>query len=74
MVSCLLLQASHKQDLILSFPEHGLHLIFNGINQRLRLIEVFDLSRTQVKIICSANLELNACSCIYTLHHEPDKA
>ena len=67
-----LLQASHKQDLILSFPEHGLHLIFDGISQRLALIEVFDLSRMQVKIDTSSfTLELNAPLC--TLHHEPDK-
>ena len=47
-VSCSLLQASHKQDFILSLPEHGLHLVFDGISQRLRLIEIFDLSRMQV--------------------------
>ena len=39
-----LLQALLDQDLILNFPEHGMHLRFEPSSQRLRLIEVYDIS------------------------------
>ena len=42
------MQASNQQDILLNFPEHGLHLVFDGANQRLRLLEIYDLSRMQV--------------------------
>lgn len=41
-------QAMLEQDIILNFPEHGLHLRFEPSSQRLRLIEVYDTSRIQV--------------------------
>ena len=43
------MQGSKQQDVFLNFPEHGLHLVFDGASQRLRLLELFDLSRMQVK-------------------------
>jgi len=42
------LQALLEHDLILNFPEHGMHLRFDPSSQRLRLIEVYDVSRMQV--------------------------
>ena len=42
------MQALLDQDLILNFPEHGMHLRFEPSSQRLRLIEVYDISRMQV--------------------------
>ncbi len=35
-------------DLALGLPEHGMHLLFDGTQQRLRLIEVYDTTRLQV--------------------------
>ncbi len=43
-----IMQGSSHEDILLNFPEHGMHLIFDGCSQRLRLIEVYDLSRVQV--------------------------
>jgi hypothetical protein len=31
------------------FPDHGFHLLFDGHQQRLRLIEVHDTTRLQVR-------------------------
>lgn len=42
------LQAQLDQDIVINFPEHGLHLRFEARSQRLRLIEVYDVSRLQV--------------------------
>ncbi|BDA50963.1 probable UPF0183 protein C16orf70 homolog at N-terminal half [Coccomyxa sp. Obi] len=42
-------QALFDQDIVINFPEHGMHLRFEPRSQRLRLIEVYDLSRLQVK-------------------------
>ncbi|KAL4426708.1 hypothetical protein ABPG77_004764 [Micractinium sp. CCAP 211/92] len=36
-------------DLALGLPEHGMHLLFEGTQQRLRLIEVYDITRLQVR-------------------------
>jgi Uncharacterised protein family (UPF0183) len=36
------------QDIVLNLPEHGIHLRFEPKSQRLRLIEAYDLSRSQV--------------------------
>lgn len=36
-------------DILLNFPEHGMHLIFESSSQKLHLIEVYDLSRLQLK-------------------------
>ena len=35
-------------DLVLNLPEHGMHLRFDPGTQRLRLIEIYDISRIQV--------------------------
>ena len=43
-------------DLVLNLPEHVMHLLFDPHTQRLRLIEVYDLSRMQVS-------EARACGC-----------
>uniref|UniRef100_A0A061R1P5 Upf0183 protein n=2 Tax=Tetraselmis sp. GSL018 TaxID=582737 RepID=A0A061R1P5_9CHLO len=37
------------RDIVLNFPEAGMHLRFEPHSQRLRLIEVYDLSRMQVR-------------------------
>ena len=42
------LQAILDHDLILNLPEHGVHLRFEAVSQRLRLIEIYDNSRIQV--------------------------
>ncbi len=44
----LLAQDMLCQDIILNFPEHGIHLRFEPKSQRLRLIEAYDLTRAQV--------------------------
>eukprot|EP00252_Welwitschia_mirabilis_P008438 TRINITY_DN20270_c0_g2_i1.p1 TRINITY_DN20270_c0_g2~~TRINITY_DN20270_c0_g2_i1.p1 ORF type:complete len:407 (+),score=58.00 TRINITY_DN20270_c0_g2_i1:201-1421(+) len=36
-------------DLVISFPDHGFHLRFEPYTQRLRLIEVFDVHRLQIR-------------------------
>lgn len=36
-----------EQDLLLNLPEHGMHLRFEACSQRLRLIEVYDISRME---------------------------
>lgn len=35
-------------DIVLSFPDHGFHLRFDPVSQRLRLIEIFDVKRLQI--------------------------
>lgn len=47
------LQALFDQDIVINFPEHGMHLRFEPRSQRLRLIEVYDLSRLQVSTAVS---------------------
>lgn len=42
------MQALFGQDVVISFPEHGFHLRFEPRSQRLRLIEVYDVTRLQV--------------------------
>lgn len=46
---CSCRQAQLDQDIVINFPEHGLHLRFEPRSQRLRLIEVYDVSRLQVR-------------------------
>uniref|UniRef100_A0A0D6R3Y6 Uncharacterized protein n=1 Tax=Araucaria cunninghamii TaxID=56994 RepID=A0A0D6R3Y6_ARACU len=36
-------------DIVISFPDHGFHLRFEPFSQRLRLIEVFDVQRLQMR-------------------------
>ncbi|KAF9591669.1 hypothetical protein IFM89_005541, partial [Coptis chinensis] len=38
-----------KLDIVISFPDHGFHLRFDPWSQRLRLIEVFDVKRLQMR-------------------------
>ncbi|EIE18598.1 UPF0183-domain-containing protein [Coccomyxa subellipsoidea C-169] len=40
-------QALFDQDIVINFPEHGMHLRFEPRSQRLRLVEVYDVSRLQ---------------------------
>jgi len=42
-------QETACSDIILNFPESGMHLRFEPVSQRLRLIEVYDLSRMQIR-------------------------
>lgn len=44
----LVLQVLFHQDIVINFPEHGFHLRFEPRSQRLRLIEVYDVTRLQV--------------------------
>lgn len=37
-----------EQDILLNLPEHGMHLRFQAKSQRLRLIEIYDISRMEV--------------------------
>lgn len=46
-----LLQTTSLDDILLNLPEHGVHLIFESSSQTLRLIEVYDLSRLQVRLL-----------------------
>lgn len=46
--SSMAVQVLLEHDLILNFPEHGMHLRFEPSSQRLRLIEIYDVSRMQV--------------------------
>ncbi|EFJ28090.1 hypothetical protein SELMODRAFT_231702 [Selaginella moellendorffii] len=41
-------------DLVISFPEHGFHLRFEPRTQRLRLIEVYDVQRLQMRYATSS--------------------
>ncbi|KAK9803064.1 hypothetical protein WJX73_005354 [Symbiochloris irregularis] len=38
-----------EQDILLNLPEHGMHLRFQAHSQRLRLIEIYDISRMEVR-------------------------
>lgn len=40
--------AGPPPDLALTLPGQGLHLLFDGAQQRLRLIDVYDPTRLQV--------------------------
>ncbi|XP_021274630.1 UPF0183 protein At3g51130 isoform X5 [Herrania umbratica] len=46
-----------KQDIVISFPDHGFHLRFDPWSQvlfsRLRLIEIFDIKRLQMRYATS---------------------
>ncbi|KAH9662879.1 UPF0183 protein [Citrus sinensis] len=42
-----------KLDIIISFPDHGFHLRFDPWSQRLRLIEIFDIKRLQMRYATS---------------------
>ncbi|WZZ17117.1 hypothetical protein YC2023_110206 [Brassica napus] len=38
-----------KLDVVISFPDHGFHLRFDPSSQRLRLIEIYDVKRLQMR-------------------------
>ncbi|EXC35396.1 hypothetical protein L484_026721 [Morus notabilis] len=42
-----------KLDIVISFPDHGFHLRFDSWSQRLRLIEIFDVKRLQMRYATS---------------------
>ncbi|CAM8902328.1 unnamed protein product [Rhodiola kirilowii] len=42
-----------KLDIVISFPDHGFHLRFDPHSQRLRLIEIFDVKRLQMRYATS---------------------
>ncbi|XP_076960128.1 PHAF1 protein At3g51130-like isoform X2 [Bidens hawaiensis] len=42
-----------KLDVVISFPDHGFHLRFDPWSQRLRLIEIFDVKRLQMRYATS---------------------
>ncbi|CAL5371317.1 unnamed protein product [Camellia sinensis] len=42
-----------KLDIVISFPDHGFHLCFDPWSQRLRLIEIFDVKRLQMRYATS---------------------
>jgi hypothetical protein len=52
-----------KVDLVISFPEHGFHLRFEPRSQRLRLIEVFDVQRLQMRYATSSIGYFCGCVC-----------
>lgn len=49
----MIAQDLFDHDLIINFPEHGMHLRFEPSRQQLRLIEIYDVSRMQVPLIPS---------------------
>ncbi|CAN6206694.1 unnamed protein product [Urochloa humidicola] len=42
-----------KSDFVISFPDHGFHLRFDPWSQRLRLIEIYDVKRLQLRYATS---------------------
>ncbi|XP_075480488.1 PHAF1 protein At3g51130-like isoform X2 [Primulina tabacum] len=38
-----------RLDIVISFPDHGFHLRFDPWSQRLRLVEIFDVKRLQMR-------------------------
>uniref|UniRef100_A0A7C9D597 Uncharacterized protein n=1 Tax=Opuntia streptacantha TaxID=393608 RepID=A0A7C9D597_OPUST len=42
-----------RLDIVISFPDHGFHLRFDPWSQRLRLIEVYDVRRIQMRYATS---------------------
>ncbi|KAK9678750.1 hypothetical protein RND81_11G231200 [Saponaria officinalis] len=42
-----------KLDIVISFPDHGFHLRFDPWSQKLRLIEVYDIKRLQMRYATS---------------------
>ncbi|KAF9678233.1 hypothetical protein SADUNF_Sadunf07G0013600 [Salix dunnii] len=42
-----------KLDIVISLPDHGFHLRFDPWSQRLRLIEIFDVKRLQMRYATS---------------------
>nr|CAB3468998.1 unnamed protein product [Digitaria exilis] len=42
-----------KLDFVISFPDHGFHLRFDPWSQRLRLIEIYDVKRLQLRYATS---------------------
>ncbi|XP_066375870.1 PHAF1 protein At3g51130-like [Miscanthus floridulus] len=38
-----------KLDFVISFPDHGFHLRFDPWSQRLRLVEIYDVKRLQLR-------------------------
>ncbi|CAN1344436.1 PHAF1 protein At3g51130 [Linum perenne] len=42
-----------KLDIVISFPDHGFHLRFDPWSQRLRLVEIFDVKRLQMRYATS---------------------
>ncbi|KAL2552733.1 hypothetical protein Fot_06366 [Forsythia ovata] len=42
-----------RLDIVISFPDHGFHLRFDPWSQRLRLIEIFDVKRLQMRYATS---------------------
>ncbi|KAJ8443631.1 hypothetical protein Cgig2_019613 [Carnegiea gigantea] len=42
-----------RLDIVISFPDHGFHLRFDPWSQRLRLIEVYDVKRIQMRYATS---------------------
>ncbi len=60
-----LLQTTSVDDILLNFPEHGVHLIFESSSQKLRLIEVYDLSRLQVRLLSHSFCHSLTCSLLH---------
>ncbi|GMH06525.1 hypothetical protein Nepgr_008365 [Nepenthes gracilis] len=42
-----------RLDIVISFPDHGFHLRFDPWSQRLRLIEIYDVKRLQMRYATS---------------------
>ncbi|CAF2019117.1 unnamed protein product [Brassica napus] len=42
-----------KLDIVISFPDHGFHLRFDPWSQRLRLVEIYDVKRLQMRYATS---------------------
>ncbi len=64
-----MLQTKSVDDILLNFPEHGVHLIFESSSQKLRLIEVYDLSRLQVRLLSHSFGRSLTRSLLHSLTH-----
>ena len=57
-----------EQDVLLNLPEHGMHLRFEACSQRLRLIEVYDISRMEASLLVLCFLCLSFPGTVFLSH------
>lgn len=51
-MQCLFVQDPLSSDLVLSLTLDGIRLLFDAVTQRLRVIEVFNMSLVKLKYWC----------------------
>ena len=60
-----------RPDVALAFPELGFHLLFDGTQQRLRLIEVQDATRLLVRAVWGAAVKRGVVRCCAAVRGGP---